>query len=255
MIIRTLIVDDEPLARQLIRQLLRAEPDFEIIGECGDGAQAAACINEQAPDLVLLDIQMPERGGFEVLTAIDPARRPIVVFVTAYDKFALQAFEAHALDYLLKPVDEDRFHQTLERIKIHFDGRATSALQERLAAFMETLPHSAKTISRLAVKAEGRVLFLKVEEIDWIEAVGNYLGLHVGKEKYLLRGRLAELEKQLPAADFFRIHRSTIINLDRVKEFQPLFKGDGVVILRDGTRLDVSRNGSQKLRELLEPEL
>jgi two-component system LytT family response regulator len=253
--IRALIVDDEPLARKLIRQLLQTEPHFEVIGECGDGAQAVSTINDSSPDLVFLDIQMPEQGGFEVLTRLEKRRMPIIIFVTAYDKFALKAFEAHALDYLLKPVDEERFRHALERVKIHFGGRSNSEIHNRLAAFMETLPRPAKSISRLAVKTDGRVLFLKVEEIDWVEAIGNYLGLHVGKEKYILRGRLAELEKQLPADEFFRIHRSTLINLDRVREFQPLFKGEGTVVLRDGTRLDVSRNGSQKLREWLEPEL
>lgn len=253
--IRTLIVDDEPLARNLIKKLLETEPQFEIVGECGDGSGAISVINKISPDLVFLDIQMPEQGGFEVLAQIDLAKMPVIVFVTAYDKFALKAFEAHALDYLLKPVDEERFRQVLQRVRTHHDDRETTVIQKRLAEFMEKLPLQSQFISRLAVKVGGRVLFLKVEEIDWIEAVGDYLGLHVGKEKYVLRGRLAELEKRLPTGHFFRIHRSTIINLDRVKEFQPLFKDEGTVLLRDGTRLDVSRNGSLKLRELLEPDL
>ena len=253
--IRTLIVDDEPLARNLIKRLLKAEPEFEIAGECGDGPGAVSAIKQISPDLVFLDIQMPELGGFEVLNQIDRERMPVIIFVTAYDKFSLKAFEVHALDYLLKPVDEERFHRALQRVKTYFGGRANRAIHERLAEFMQTMPPQSKSLSRLAVKTDGRILFLKVEEIDWIEAVGNYMGLHVGKENHLLRGRLAELEKKLPANQFFRIHRSSIVNLDRVKEFQPLFKGEGIVVLRDGTRLNASRACSQKLHEFLDARL
>jgi len=253
--IRTLIVDDELLARKLIRKLLESGPEFEIVGECADGSEAVSAIRKVAPNLVFLDVQMPELGGFEVLKQIDTEQMPVVVFVTAYDKFALKAFEAHALDYLLKPIDEERFSQTLERVKTYLNGRQNGAAQERLLDLIHELAPQPKTISRLAVKSGGRVVFLKMDEIDWIEAAGNYLELHTGKQSHLLRGRLSELERQLKPEQFFRIHRSTIVNLDRVKEFQPLFKGEGVVVLKDGSRLAASRSCSQKLQEFLGAQL
>ena len=251
--IRTLIVDDESLARRLLRRLLDDDPAFEIVGECADGAAAVDAINRLNPDLVFLDLQMPELGGFEVLKRVERGRLPVIVFVTAYDEFALKAFAAHALDYIVKPVDEDRFVQTLERVKTVLIGQENSAFQQRLIRLMsEMVP---RTVFRLAVQSEGRVVFLKGEEIDWIQAAGNYLELHVGKECHLLRGRLNELGRKLGPDPFFQIHRSTIVNLDRVKEFLPLFKGDGVVVLRDGTRLGVSRRYNQRLQELLNPQL
>jgi two-component system LytT family response regulator len=253
--IRTLIIDDELLARKLIRQLLATEEGIEIVGECADGRAAVSSIAKVLPDLIFLDVQMPEWGGFEVLDRIDPAQMPVVIFVTAYDKFALKAFEANALDYLLKPLDDERFHQALNRVRTYLNGRGIEAVRERLIGLIHQLSPQSKPISRLAVKAGGRVVFLRVVEIDWIDTVGNYLGLHVGKESYLLRGRLNELEKKLSPDQFFRIHRSTIINLDRVKEFQPLFKGEGIVVLKDGTRLAASRSCAQKLQGFLEAQL
>lgn len=253
--IRTLIVDDESLARKLIKKLLGSHQEFEIVGECADGRKAVSTIMELAPDLVFLDVQMPELGGFEVLERIASKQTPIVIFVTAYDKFALRAFEAHALDYLLKPFDEERFDQTLERVKTYICGRQGGLIRERLVDLVHDLAERRKSISRLAVKATGRVVFLKVDEIDWIEASGNYLDLHVGKECYLLRGRVNELEKKLDPERFFRIHRSTIVNLDRVKEFLPLFKGEGLVLLKDGSRLAASRSCSQKLQQFLQADL
>ena len=253
--IRTLIVDDEILARKLIKKLLGRYPEFEIVGECADGSEAVTTILRAAPDLVFLDVQMPELGGFEVLERIASEQLPVVIFVTAYDKFALRAFEAHALDYLLKPIDEDRFDETIERVKTYLCGRQIGAARDRLVDLIQDLAERPKTISRLAIKTTGRVVFLKVEEIDWIAASGNYLDLHVGKECYLLRGRVNELEKKLDPARFFRIHRSTIVNLDRVKEFLPLFKGEGLVMLKDGSRLAASRSCSQKLQQFLQADL
>ena len=253
--IRTLIVDDERLARSLIKKLLARHPEFEIVGECADGREAVATVTEATPDLLFLDVQMPELGGFEVLERISSKHLPVVIFATAYDTFALRAFEAHALDYLLKPIDEDRFEEMLERVKTYISGRQIGATQDRLIGLVQELTEKRQTISRLAVKATGRVVFLKVEEIDWIEASGNYLDLHVGKECYLLRGRVNELEKKLDPERFFRIHRSTIVNLDRVKEFLPLFKGEGVVLLKDGSRLSASRSCSQKLQQFLQADL
>jgi two-component system LytT family response regulator len=253
--IRTLIIDDETLARKLIRRLLAAEEGIEIVGECADGRAAVSMIAGALPDLVFLDVQMPEWNGFEVLERIDPARMPVIIFVTAYDKFALKAFEANALDYLLKPVDEERFAQTLARVRTYLQGRQNGAMQQGLRDLMKEFGSLGKPISRLAVKSGGRVVFLKVEEIDWIGAEGNYIALHVGKECHLLRGRLRELEKKLNPQQFFRIHRSTMVNLDRVKEIQPLFKGEGVALLKDGSRLAASRSYSRKLQEFLEAQL
>jgi two-component system LytT family response regulator len=249
--IRTLIVDDEPLGRKHVRKLLEREAEFPIIGECADGREAVRAINKHSPDLVFLDVQMPEVSGFEVLERIAPEQMPIIIFVTAFDKFAVKAFEAHALDYLLKPFDEDRFGKALERAKKQFSKGATGEMTGRLVQLLNHLPPERKFIARLAVKAEGKIVFLKAPEIDWIEAAENYANLHVGKDVFWLRGRLSELAKSLDPEQFFRIHRSTIVNLDRVKEFHPLFKGEGVVILKDGVRLAVSRNCSQKLQESL----
>jgi two-component system LytT family response regulator len=249
--IRTLIVDDEPLGRSLIRRLLAEDPDFEKIGECIDGADALRAIRNDAPDLVFLDVQMPVLNGFEVLAELRSEHLPIIIFVTAFDTFALKAFEAHALDYLLKPVADDRFFDALKRVKTYISGRESGQFRERLLGLVREVSHSTKYLSRLAVESRGRYIFLKVGEIDWIEAAGNYLALHVGKQSYLLRGRISEFEKNLPPNEFFRIHRSTIVNLDRIKEFQPLFKGEGVVLLKDGTELSASRSCSRKLHAFL----
>ena len=253
--IRTLIVDDEPLGRSLIRKLLAEDSDFEKIGECADGADALRAIRKDAPDLVFLDVQMPELNGFEVLAELRNERLPIIIFVTAFDTFALKAFEAHALDYLLKPVADDRFFEALKRVKIHISDRESGKFRDRLLGLVREVSHSTKYLSRLAVESDGRYIFLKVAEIDWIEAAGNYLTLHVGKQSYLLRGRISELEKNLSPDEFFRIHRSTIVNLDRIKEFLPLFKGEGLVVLKDGTELSASRSCSRKLHAFLGAKL
>jgi two-component system LytT family response regulator len=253
--VRTLIVDDEELGRKRIRKLLSAEAGFEIVGESRDGGEAIRAIEKLAPDLVFLDVQMPELGGFEVLAQIAPEKMPVIIFVTAHDQFALKAFEAQAIDYLLKPFDDERFAQSLQRARTYLNGNDTGGMKERLARLLNGLPNHGKYLTRVAVKRAGRVLFLKTGEIDWIEAAGNYVNLHVGQESYLLRGRLSELEKRFDPEQFFRIHRSTIVNLDRVKELQLLFKGEGIVVLKDGQRLSASRNCSQRLQELLEPDL
>ena len=245
--IRTLIVDDEPLGRSLLRKLLAEDPDFEKIGECVNGADALRAIRNDPPDLVFLDVQMPELNGFEVLAELRGERLPLVIFVTAFDTFALKAFEAHALDYLLKPVADDRFFEALKRVKTYISGRESGQFRDRLLDLVREVSHSTKYISRLTVESGGRYIFLKVGEIDWIAAAGNYLDLHVGKQSYFLRGRISEFEKNLPPDEFFRIHRSTIINLDRIKEFHPLFKGEGLVVMKDGTELSASRSCSRKL--------
>jgi len=253
--VSTLIVDDEELGRKRIRKLLSLESEFEIVGESRDGREAIRAIEKLVPDLVFLDVQMPEIGGFDVLAQIDPKKMPVIIFVTAYDQFALKAFEARALDYLLKPFDDERFAQSLQRARTYLNGGTNDAIKERLATLVSGLPSQNRYLSRVAVKSAGRVLFLKAGEIDWIEAAGNYVNLHVGKEAFMLRGRMSELEKRFDPEQFFRIHRSTIVNLDRVKELQPLFKGEGIVILKDGQQLCASRSCSQRLHALLGPDL
>jgi len=253
--IRTLIVDDEPLGRSLIRKLLAADPDFESVGECADGAAALRAIQSESPDLVFLDVQMPVLNGFEVLANLDKKQLPAIIFVTAFDAFALKAFEAHALDYLLKPVSDERFFEALQRVKTYMAGRDANGFRDRLLGLVQELAEPTKYISRLAVESGGRLVFLKVSEVDWIEAAGNYLNLHEGKQSYLLRGRISGLEKSLSPEQFFRIHRSTIVNLDRIQEFQPLFKWEGLVVLKDGCRLSASRSCSQKLHAFLSTKL
>ena len=253
--IRTLIVDDEPLGRSLVRRLVSEDPDFEVIGECANGAEALRAIQRDAPALVFLDVQMPELSGFEVLARLGREQLPIIVFVTAFDTFALKAFEAHALDYLLKPLADDRFCEALKRVKTYIAGHETGQFRDRLLGLVREVSQPTKRISRLAVESDGRFVFLQVSDIDWIEADGNYLNLHVGKRSYLLRGRISEVEKNLSPDQFFRVHRSKIVNLDRVKEFQPLFKGEGLIVLKDGSQLSASRSCTQKLHAFLSARL
>ena len=245
--IRALVVDDEPLARARVRQLLEEDDDVTLLGECADGVEAIAAIREQRPDLVFLDVQMPEKGGFDVLAALDPADRPAVVFVTAHDHHAIQAFEVNALDYLLKPFDEDRFRRTLARAKAalrtdpHELHRRTLALLEELKS-----PRPAPA-DRLMIREAGRLFFLRTDEIDWIESDGNYVRLHASGASHQLRETLSRLEAQLDPGRFLRIHRKAIVNLDRVKEIQPLFHGEHRVILADGTELTLSRGYRDRL--------
>jgi len=249
--IRTLIVDDEAPARARIRQLLKDEADFEIVGECANGRQAVAAIQKQRPDLVFLDVQMPRLGGFEVCAAIAGEAMPLVIFVTAYDQYALQAFEVHAMDYLLKPFDRERFQKSLRYAREQIRRGDSGLSSERLAALLEHLKPGAQKQERLAFKANGRVIFVRIEEIDSIEADGNYVQLRVGGVAHQLRETISGLESQLPSERFMRISRSVIINLDRIKELQPMFYGDYAVILHDGTRLTLSRNFRDRLEKLL----
>jgi len=249
--IRTLIVDDEPLARERLRKLLQAETDIEIIGEATDGKSAVAAIEQENPDLVFLDIQMPELDGFGVLEAIQGERMPAVIFVTAHDKFALRAFEVHAVDYLLKPFDRDRFQTALRRAVQHLQQHQTGDLSQRLSALLAGVKAEPRYLERLAIKSSGRVIFLKTEEIDWVEASDNYVTLHSGAETHLHRETLSALSGQLPPKKFMRISRSAIVNVDRIKELQPLFHGEYVVILRNGAKLTLSRNYRSALHQLL----
>jgi two-component system, LytTR family, response regulator len=233
--IRTLIVDDEPLARSNLAVMLRLDPEIEIVNECGSGADAVAEIRHTKPDLVFLDVQMPECDGFDVLELLGQDLPPAVVFVTAYDHYALRAFEAGALDYLLKPFDNARFNRSLDRAKqkiIH--GR--------------DLP---RKMERLAVKSAGRITFVKIPEIDWIEAADYYACLHVGTRTHLLRRSMSELEQELSSDMFCRIHRSTIVNLDRVRDLKLSEDGEYEVVLEAGTRLPLSRRYRGELQDRL----
>ena len=249
--ITTLIVDDEPLGRERIRTLLAADPDFEVVGESSDGRQAVASIAKLKPKLLFLDVQMPEMNGFEVLEAIAGAEMPAVIFVTAYDHYAVKAFQVHALDYLLKSFDRERFSQAVGRAKAEISKGREHGFDERLLALLEDLQEQRGKPERLVVRSGGRIFFLRVEEIDWIEAADNYVCLHVGRASHLLRSTLASIEERLDSRKFLRIHRSTIVNLDRVLELSPLFHGDYTVHLRDGTELLLSRGYREKLQEPL----
>ena len=250
--IRTLIVDDMRLARQRLRRCLASDPEIEIIGECANGQEAINAIKERAPDLVFLDVQMPKVGGFEVLAAIGVEQMPAVVFVTAYDEFALRAFEVNALDYLLKPFDEERLRRAVERAKREVARRRAGEIDTRLQRLLEQTSAAPKYLKRLAVKSAGHSTLLLTEDIDWIGAAGNYLELHVGRTTHLLRERMSQLELKLDPDKFVRIHRSTIVNVDRIKQLHPLFNGDQEIILHDGTRLTSSRTYHQRLKSLIE---
>jgi two-component system LytT family response regulator len=249
--IRTLIVDDEPLARERLRRLLDDQPDVEVIGECQDGNEALETIRRQRPDLVFLDVQMPELDGFGLLQALGSESLPALIFVTAHDRFALRAFEVHALDYLLKPFDTERFEAALARARQWLARGRTGDLDQRLAALLADLRDAPKPLDRLAVKSGGRVVLVRIEEVDWIEAADNYVNLHVGTVSHLLRETMNSLEQRLPASQFLRISRSTMVQLDRIRELQPLFHGEYAVILRDGTRLTLSRSYRDKLDRLM----
>jgi two-component system LytT family response regulator len=250
--IRTVIVDDEPLARERLRKLLAAEPDLEIVAECGDGAEAVEVIDRETPDLVFLDIQMPELDGFGVVEHMSPARPPEVVFVTAFNQHAVRAFEVHALDYLLKPFDRERLQRCLARARTRLQQARSGELNQKLTALLaEMRPAETKTADRLAIKTGGKVVFVKTSDIDWIEAADNYVNLHVGADSHLLRETMTAIEARLDPKHFLRVSRSAIVNVDRIKELQPMFHGDYTIILRNGAKLGLSRNYREKIQQLL----
>ena len=241
MSVRTLLVDDEPLARKRLVRLLEQEPEAELVAACGTGLEAVEAVRRHTPDLLFLDVQMPGLDGFGVLEALGEDSPPAVVFVTAFDAYAIQAFEANALDYLLKPFDADRFHRAFQRAEDRLRRPEAGATPPQLAALLESLYRQRTTAERLAIRAEGRVYFVRVADIDWIEAASNYVRLHSGKTSHLLRESLSSLEARLDPERFLRIHRTTIINVERLRELQPWFSGEFIAILQDGTRLKVSR--------------
>jgi two-component system LytT family response regulator len=256
--VRALIVDDEPAARAALRSLLDEDPEVEIVGEAADGRSAISEIERQTPDLVFLDVQMPEMDGFTALRRLSPSRRPVVVFVTAYDRYALQAFDVHAVDYLLKPFGDDRFRRALAHAKAQVRQGDTTSLGKQLQALLDTVGKAgpghrppADYLERLTVRSSGRVTIIRMKEVDWFEAKGDYVRVHAGRGEHLLRETMKALEAQLDPACFVRIHRSTIVNLDRIKELQPFFRGEYVLILQDGTRLKLARGYKTRLEGVL----
>ncbi|MBI3111207.1 MAG: response regulator [Ignavibacteriales bacterium] len=253
--IKTLVVDDEPLAREGISTLLQGAGDFQVIGHCANGEEAIEAIETKKPDVVFLDVQMPEIDGFQVLESLDPKRMPTVIFVTAYDQYALRAFDIHAVDYLLKPVDMERFEQALERTRKRLESKQTNGTDKHLKSLLEELKSRDRKLERLVVKTGGKIFFLRTEEIDWIEAAGDYVKIHINTTEHIIRERITELESKLDPSRFLRIHRSTIVNIDRIKEMQPMFYGDYVVILRNGTQLNLSRTYREKISKLMKSSL
>jgi two-component system LytT family response regulator len=249
--IRALIVDDEPPARELITTLLRDEPDVEVVGECANGRTALAAIERLSPDLVFLDVRMPGLDGFGVLKELPVERWPLIVFVTAYNEHAVRAFEIHALDYVLKPFEYDRLRLAVQRARMEMHKPDSAAQQTRLLALLEDLQGRAQSWDRVVVREAGRVTFLKPDEIDWVEAEGNYVCLHAGTKSHLLRETMNAAEARLAERKFLRVSRSALVNLERIKEWQPLFHGDSILVLKDGTRLTVSRVYREKLDRLV----
>jgi two-component system, LytTR family, response regulator len=251
MTLKVLIVDDEPLARQRMQRLLRGEPDLKLLPPCVDGRAAVTAILDQRPDLLFLDVQMPGMTGFEVLAAVGPKAMPVVIFVTAHDRFALQAFEAEALDYLLKPFGTERVQKALTRARDLLAGGARRRLEQQYSGLLRATA-SVRDDSCVLVRKRERVIVLRPEEIDFVEAYGDYVRLRAGADLHVVRGTLADMERRLAPAGFVRIHRSRLVNWQRVREFIADRDHDPVVILRDGRRLDASPTYLKDLRDRLE---
>ena len=249
--IKVLIVDDEPIIRRGLRSHLSRRDQYEVVGECCNGRRAIDDIRETKPDLVFLDVQMPEVDGFGVIREVGPAAMPAVVFVTAFDEYAVRAFDVNALDYLLKPFDEERFLRCLTRVEQRLaEPDKEESLVEKLASLVAEQARP-RTADRLAIRNSDRITLLQTEEIDWIEAADNYVEIHVGKQVHLMRETLSNLELRLQPFRFLRIHRSRLVNADRIKELHPLFHGEYELVLSDGTHLTSSRHYRDVLQRLL----
>lgn len=263
--LRALIIDDEPTARRGLRLLLQRDPEVEIAGEAANGFDAVELIRRERPDLVFLDVQMPGCDGFQVLEKAGRAAVPAVVFVTAYDEHALQAFEVNAVDYLLKPYDDERFHAALARAKAAVRRRTVEADNSRLTQLLDFFQkrmglkpgggEAAESTERILIKSSGEIYFLKAEEIDWIEAEGDYMKFHTAGRSHLMRETMARLESRLDPKRFIRIHRSTIVNIDRLRKLSPSFAGEYAVVLQDGTKLKLSRGYHDRIAALLRDKL
>jgi len=249
--ITVLIAEDEPVPRRRLARLLSEEPDVRVVAQCAGGREAVDRIREESPDLVFLDVQMPQMNGFEVIEAVGGERMPLVIFVTAYDQHALRAFQVRALDYLLKPFDRERFTDALQRARKQIERDESGDLGRRLLALVKDLRRDQPRTDRLVVKSGGRLFFLRADEIDWVEAAGNYVRLHVGSTSHLLRETMNAIESRLDPEKFFRIHRSRIVNMERIQELQPWLNGEYAVLLRTGTRLTLSRGYREKLQDRL----
>jgi two-component system LytT family response regulator len=258
--LRVLIVDDEPVARQRLRRLLSEIDDVQLVGECKNGREAVARITEDRPDLVLLDVQMPMMDGFAVLRSLPEDAMPIIIFVTAFDEHATAAFDVHALDYVVKPVEAERFRIAVERARRQLSMESTVERHQRLIDLLreqsadapqspEPATAATRRPQRLLINEDGRRFFVAVADIEWIEAYGNYVRLHVGAKTHLLRATMSHVESSLDPTQFGRIHRSSIVNLLAVREIQPWFSGEHIVILKDGTKLKLSRNYRDRFQE------
>lgn len=249
-VLRTVIADDEPLARDCMRLALAGLDGVEIVAECADGDAAAAAILDLAPDVVLLDVSMPSADGFDVVARVGPERMPVVVFVTAFDEHALRAFDVHAIDYVLKPFEDERLRAAVTRARDHVAARDAGDLARRLAALLEDAPAAGiqgRWVRRLRVPVRDRIRFVPVDDVEWFEAAGNYVRIHVGGERHLIRIPLGRLEQQLDPRRFARVHRSAIVNLERVREVEPFVAGDYIAFLQSGHRLRVSRTYRDRL--------
>jgi two-component system, LytTR family, response regulator len=251
--IRCMIVDDEPLAREAIRSCIALDPTLEIVGEAGDGQDAIRAIEDLRPDLLFLDVQMPEVDGFEVLQELmsKSIKLPLTIFVTAYDSYALRAFEAHALDYLLKPIRGERFKDAVSVAKSRIASDRSRQVTDQLASLLARSELVAGRPKRLPVKVKGRIVFLRLDEIEWIESEGNYVRLHASGESYSLRETLSAVEAKLDPAQFMRIHRCNIVNINHIKDLRPWFTGEYIVRMQSGKELTLTRSYRETLQRLL----
>lgn len=255
-VVRTVIADDEPLARRKLRILLDSEAEVQVVAECQNGGQTVSAIRTCRPDLLLLDIQMPDLDGFQVLNEISREEMPVVIFTSAYDQYAIRAFEAHALDYLLKPFDQGRLHQAIERARFELrqskDREITHRILDLLSRVKSDKQPAPESEGRLVIRTKGRIVFLNLEEIDWVEAAANYVRLNAGKESYLFRETISRTSERLNPNHFIRIHRSVIVNVRKIKELIPVNSGEYIVVLKSGKELSCSRGYRANVQYLIE---
>lgn len=249
---RTIIADDEPLARRKLRLMLGSEPGVQIVAECENGAQTVRALSTYKPDLLMLDVQMPDLDGFEVLSSVPQNEAPVVIFTTAYDRHAVRAFEEHALDYLLKPFDEERLHRAIDRVRSELLKKSDQKMTYSLLNYLSKGVEKSRSDHRLVIKTGGRVVFLSCDEVDWVEAAANYVRLNVGKQSYLLREGIGQIAERLDPDQFIRIHRSVIVNIQKIKELQPVNSGEYIVVLKDGKELSCSRGYRAGLQRFVE---
>lgn len=248
--LRAIVVDDEPLARERLRTFLSSEPGVSVIGECQNGDEALVAVRRDAPNLLFLDVQMPGMNGFEVLQKLNGSAPPAVVFTTAHDQYAVQAFEIHAVDYLLKPFDRERLRLALERARTRVTSQKPGDIQAKLAAMLEDIRSGARQPERIPIKSNGKVTFVRIPEIDWIGSADNYVELHVGTHSHLIRETMNSIASRLPPEQFIRVSRTAIVNLSRVKELHPLFHGEYAITLTTGAKVTLSRSYRDQLPRL-----